>query len=81
MYVYIYKYIYTLIFYKQKPTHHKVGNKPHHAPRGFLSMDGYYVVGATTIPYLEFGYIMIIGSKEERNYLVSIAKNPQMHLP
>ena len=28
------------MFYKQEPTHRKVCSKPHHAPRGFLSMVG-----------------------------------------
>ena len=32
--------MYFIYFYKQEPTHHKVGNKPHPAPRGFLSMVG-----------------------------------------
>lgn len=40
-------------------------------------MDGYYVVGVTTISYLGIGCIVNIVSKEERNYLVLIANNPQ----
>lgn len=34
-------------------------------------MDAYYVVGAMAIPYLEYGWIITIGSKEEKTYLVS----------
>ena len=36
-------------------------------------MDGYYVVGVTPIPYLKYGCIITIVSKEEKTYPVSIA--------
>ena len=31
---------FSFLFYKQEPTHRKVGNKPHPIPRGFLSRVG-----------------------------------------
>jgi hypothetical protein len=39
-------------------------------------MDGYYVVGVTTISYLGFVSIINIVFKEERTYFLSIACNP-----
>ena len=44
-------------------------------------MDRYYVVGVTTIPCLRFGVVIIV-SKEDNSYFVTIANNPQnMHMP
>ena len=40
-------------------------------------MDGYYMVGVTTIPYPRYRSIITIVSKEDKTYLVSIAHNPQ----
>ena len=40
-------------------------------------MNGYYMLGVITIPYLGFGCIITIVSKEERTNLMSIANNPQ----
>ena len=44
-------------------------------------MDGYHVVGVTLIPYPGYGCIIIIVSKEEKTYLVSIANSPQCTCP
>ena len=39
-------------------------------------MEGYYVVGVTTIPYLGFGVIINIVSKEDNSYRVTIIDIP-----
>ena len=44
-------------------------------------MDGYYVVGVTPIPYLGYGCIITIVSKDDKTYLVSIANIPQCTYP
>ena len=44
-------------------------------------MDIYYVVGVTTILYLEFGVIVNIISKEDNFYCITIGDIPQlMHI-
>ena len=44
-------------------------------------MDGYYVVGVIAIPYLGYGCIVTVISKEEKTYLVSVVDNPHHNCP
>ena len=60
-----------------KAVHHNmVAPLPEHINewKSILHMDGYYVMGVTTIPYHGFGCILTIVSKENMTYLMSICK-------
>ena len=46
-----------------------------------LHMDGYYVVGVIAIPYLGYGCIVTVISKEEKTYLMSVVDNPHHNCP
>ena len=69
--MYYYFILFHTFFYKQEPTHRKVGSTPHPVPRGFLSMVGPTGSNARRIArrcFFFFFFIMFSGPLDEQHW-------------